>query len=212
MQLFERTARVALRMRTTMTSCCMTRITADADRTRPQVGQGLWSPTGCSGWKDYGAAENQAASASSQHHPAARRGEVSTAFGMQAADRRTTHRLHPNHPGPAGGKSAISAHCGIARATTSTRSHGATIVAGGMAAALHFDLAIPTSGCRRYMRHAPQPMRYSPTAILQRGFLHPGDQPGSESISMRPSQAISYRRVGAPITGSIDSRMHDDHW
>src|SRR6202012_4495240 len=61
-----------------------------------------------------------------------------------------------------------------------TGCHGATDLSPGcMAAALHFDLSVPTFGLQEYMRHASETDAVFPHAYrFEGGSLHPGDEPG----------------------------------
>ena len=91
-----------------------------------------------------------------------------------------------------------------------TGCHGATDLSPVcMAAALHFDLAIPNFGLQEYMRHAPQTDAVFPHAYrFSEGFLHPGDQPGlGVDINETLAAQYPYQRAYLPVNRLEDGTM-----
>jgi mannonate dehydratase len=91
-----------------------------------------------------------------------------------------------------------------------TGCHGATDLSPVcMAAALHFDLAIPNFGLQEYMRHVPQTDAVFPHAYhFKEGFLHPGDQPGlGVDIDETLAAQYPYRRAYLPVNRLEDGTM-----
>jgi len=78
-----------------------------------------------------------------------------------------------------------------------------------MAAALHFDLAIPNFGLQEYMRHTPQTDAVFPHAYhFKEGFLHPGDRPGLGVDINEPLAAqYPYQRAYLPVNRLEDGTM-----
>ena len=91
-----------------------------------------------------------------------------------------------------------------------TGCHGATDLSPVcMAAALHFDLAIPNFGLQEYMRHTPQTDAVFPHAYrFKEGFLHPGDQPGlGVDINEILAAQYPYQRAYLPVNRLEDGTM-----
>jgi mannonate dehydratase len=91
-----------------------------------------------------------------------------------------------------------------------TGCHGATDLSPVcMAAALHFDLAIPNFGLQEYMRHAPQTDAVFPHAYrFNEGFLHPGDEPGlGVDINETLAAQYPYQRAYLPVNRLEDGTM-----
>jgi mannonate dehydratase len=91
-----------------------------------------------------------------------------------------------------------------------TGCHGATDLSPvSMAAALHFDLAIPNFGLQEYMRHTPQTDAVFPHAYrFKEGFLHPGDQPGlGVDINEILAAQYPYQRAYLPVNRLEDGTM-----
>ena len=91
-----------------------------------------------------------------------------------------------------------------------TGCHGATDLSPVcMAAALHFDLAVPNFGLQEYMRHTPQTDAVFPHAYrFQEGFLHPGDQPGlGVDIDETLAAQYPYQRAYLPVNRLEDGTM-----
>jgi mannonate dehydratase len=91
-----------------------------------------------------------------------------------------------------------------------TGCHGATDLSPVcMAAALHFDLAIPNFGLQEYMRHTPQTDAVFPHAYhFKEGFLHPGDRPGlGVDINETLAAQYPYQRAYLPVNRLEDGTM-----
>jgi mannonate dehydratase len=91
-----------------------------------------------------------------------------------------------------------------------TGCHGATDLSPVcMAAALHFDLAIPNFGLQEYMRHTPQTDAVFPHAYrFKEGFLHPGEQPGlGVDIDETLAAQYPYQRAYLPVNRLEDGTM-----
>jgi mannonate dehydratase len=91
-----------------------------------------------------------------------------------------------------------------------TGCHGATDLSPVcMAAALHFDLAIPNFGLQEYMRHTSQTDAVFPHAYhFKEGFLHPGDQPGlGVDIDETLAAQYPYQRAYLPVNRLEDGTM-----
>ena len=91
-----------------------------------------------------------------------------------------------------------------------TGCHGATDLSPVcMAAALHFDLAVPNFGLQEYMRHTPQTDAVFPHAYrFKEGFLHPGDQPGlGVDINETLAAHYPYQRAYLPVNRLEDGTM-----
>jgi mannonate dehydratase len=91
-----------------------------------------------------------------------------------------------------------------------TGCHGATDLSPVcMAAALHFDLAVPNFGLQEYMRHTPQTDAVFPHAYrFQNGFLHPGDRPGlGVDIDETLAAQYPYQRAYLPVNRLEDGTM-----
>jgi len=91
-----------------------------------------------------------------------------------------------------------------------TGCHGATDLSPVcMAAALHFDLAIPNFGLQEYMRHTPQTDAVFPHAYrFNNGFLHPGDEPGlGVDIDETLAAQYPYQRAYLPVNRLEDGTL-----
>jgi mannonate dehydratase len=91
-----------------------------------------------------------------------------------------------------------------------TGCHGATDLSPVcMAAALHFDLAIPNFGLQEYMRHTSQTDAVFPHAFhFKEGFLHPGEQPGlGVDIDETLAAQYPYQRAYLPVNRLEDGTM-----
>jgi mannonate dehydratase len=91
-----------------------------------------------------------------------------------------------------------------------TGCHGATDLSPVcMAAALHFDLAIPNFGLQEYMRHTSQTDAVFPHAYhFKEGFLHPGDQSGlGVDIDETLAAQYPYQRAYLPVNRLEDGTM-----
>jgi mannonate dehydratase len=91
-----------------------------------------------------------------------------------------------------------------------TGCHGATDLSPVcMAAALHFDLAIPNFGLQEYMRHTPQTDAVFPHAYhFEEGFLHPGDRPGlGVDVNETLAAQYPYQRAYLPVNRLEDGTM-----
>ena len=91
-----------------------------------------------------------------------------------------------------------------------TGCHGATDLSPVcMAAALHFDLAIPNFGLQEYMRHTPQTDAVFPHAYhFKEGFLYPGDRPGlGVDINETLAAQYPYQRAYLPVNRLEDGTM-----
>jgi mannonate dehydratase len=91
-----------------------------------------------------------------------------------------------------------------------TGCHGATDLSPVcMAAALHFDLAIPNFGLQEYMRHTPETDAVFPHAYrFNAGSLHPGEQPGLGVDIDEPLAArYPYQRAYLPVNRLEDGTM-----
>ena len=91
-----------------------------------------------------------------------------------------------------------------------TGSHGATDLSPvAMAAALHFDLAIPNFGIQEYMRHTPETDAVFPHGYrFAEGYLHPSDRPGlgvdyDETLAARFPYSPAYLPVNRKLDGTM---------
>ena len=91
-----------------------------------------------------------------------------------------------------------------------TGCHGATDLSPvAMAAALHFDTAIPNFGIQEYMRHTKETDEVFPHAYyFDDGYLQPGDKPGlgvdyDEKLAAR----FPYERAYLPVNRKTDGTM-----
>ncbi len=92
-----------------------------------------------------------------------------------------------------------------------TGSHGASDLSPVcMAAALHFDLSVHNFGIQEFMGHAPETDQVFPHAYtFERGFMHPGDQPGlGVAIDESLAAKYPYERAYLPINRKLDGTMH----
>ncbi len=91
-----------------------------------------------------------------------------------------------------------------------TGSHGATDLSPVcMAAALHFNLAVPNFGIQEYMLHTRETDRVFPhTYSFQDGMLHPGEAPG---LGVELDEALAakypYKRAYLPVNRLEDGTM-----
>ncbi len=94
-----------------------------------------------------------------------------------------------------------------------TGCHGPTDVSPiGLAATLHFDLAVPSFGLQEYMRHTDETDAVFPHAYRYAdGSVHPGEAPGhGADIDEAAAARFPYRRAYLPV-----ARLHDGtvwHW
>jgi mannonate dehydratase len=90
--------------------------------------------------------------------------------------------------------------------------HGPTDISPiGMAAALHLDLAIHNFGIQEYMPHNEATLNVFQTSYtLDRGFLHPGDEPGlGVSLDEEAAAAHEYTKAYLPVNRLTDGTVHD---
>lgn len=91
-----------------------------------------------------------------------------------------------------------------------TGCHGATDLSPVcMAAALHFDLAIPNFGVQEYMRHTEETDAVFPHAYrFEDGMMHPGDAPGlGVDIDEKLAAKYEYKRAFLPVNRLEDGTM-----
>ena len=91
-----------------------------------------------------------------------------------------------------------------------TGCHGATDLSPVcMAAALHFDLAIPNFGVQEYMRHTAETDAVFPHAYsFEDGMMHPGDAPGlGVDIDEDLAAKYEYKRAFLPVNRLEDGTM-----
>lgn len=89
--------------------------------------------------------------------------------------------------------------------------HGATDISPvGMAAALHFDLAVPNFGIQEYMRHSAETDEVFPHAYtFADGYLHPGDEPGlGVTVDESLAATFPYERAYLPVSRLEDGTVH----
>ncbi|HTY94757.1 MAG TPA: D-mannonate dehydratase ManD [Steroidobacteraceae bacterium] len=90
--------------------------------------------------------------------------------------------------------------------------HGATDLSPVcMAAALHFDLAVPNFGVQEHMGHTPETLRAFPHHYrFEGGYMHPGDAPGlGVDIDEALAATQPYRPAFLPVNRLEDGTMHD---
>ncbi|WP_402842000.1 enolase C-terminal domain-like protein [Microbacterium sp. GXS0129] len=90
--------------------------------------------------------------------------------------------------------------------------HGPTDISPiGMAAALHLDLAIHNFGIQEYMPHNEQTLEVFQTSFtFDRGFLHPGEQPGlGVELNESAAAAFDYTKAYLPVNRLEDGTVHD---
>ena len=90
--------------------------------------------------------------------------------------------------------------------------HGPTDISPvGMAAALHLDLAIHNFGIQEYMPHNAETLEVFQTSFtFDRGFLHPGDQPGlGVELDEQAAAGHDYSKAYLPVNRLLDGTMHD---
>jgi len=91
-----------------------------------------------------------------------------------------------------------------------TGCHGATDLSPvTMAAALHFDIAIPNFGIQEYMRHTKETDEVFPHAYhFEKGYLHPGDKPGlGVDYDEKLAGKFPYDRAYLPVNRKLDGTM-----
>jgi mannonate dehydratase len=91
-----------------------------------------------------------------------------------------------------------------------TGCHGATDLSPVcMAAALHFDLAIPNFGVQEYMRHTAETDAVFPHEYnFENGMMHPGDAPGlGVDIDEELAARYEYKRAFLPVNRLEDGTM-----
>lgn len=94
-----------------------------------------------------------------------------------------------------------------------TGCHGATDLSPvTMAAALHFDIAIPNFGIQEYMPHTKETDEVFPhTYHFEKGYLHPGDGPGlGVDLDEKLAAKFPYERAYLPVNRKLDGTMF--HW
>jgi mannonate dehydratase len=92
-----------------------------------------------------------------------------------------------------------------------TGCHGATDLSPVcMAAALHFDIAIPNFGIQEYMPHTQETDEVFPHAYrFADGQLYPGDAPGlGVEIDEDVADRFPYARAYLPVSRRADGSMH----
>lgn len=90
--------------------------------------------------------------------------------------------------------------------------HGPTDISPvGMAAALHLDLAIHNFGIQEYMPHNEQTLEVFQTSFtFDKGFLHPGDQPGlGVDLDEDAAAGHEYTKAYLPVNRLLDGTVHD---
>jgi mannonate dehydratase len=90
--------------------------------------------------------------------------------------------------------------------------HGATDLSPVcMAAALHFDLAIPNFGLQEHMGHTPETLRAFPHHYrFEDGYMHPGDAPGlGVDIDEALAAAQPYQRAYLPVNRLEDGTLYN---
>jgi mannonate dehydratase len=90
--------------------------------------------------------------------------------------------------------------------------HGATDLSPVcMAAALHFDLAVPNFGLQEHMGHTPETLRAFPHRYrLEDGYMHPGDAPGlGVDIDEALAATQPYQRAYLPVTRLEDGTLYN---
>ncbi len=90
--------------------------------------------------------------------------------------------------------------------------HGATDLSPVcMAAALHFDLAVPNFGLQEHMGHTPETLRAFPHHYrFEEGYMHPGDAPGlGVDIDEALAATQPYRRAYLPVTRLEDGTVYN---
>jgi mannonate dehydratase len=93
-----------------------------------------------------------------------------------------------------------------------TGCHGATDLSPVcMAAALHFDLAIPNFGMQEHMGHTPETLRAFPHHYrLEDGYMHPGDAPGlGVDIDEALAATQPYKPAYLPVNRLEDGTMYN---
>jgi len=91
-----------------------------------------------------------------------------------------------------------------------TGCHGATDLSPvTMAAALHFDIAIPNFGIEEYMRHTKETDEVFPHGYyFEKGYLHPGDKPGlGVDYDEKLAGKFPYDRAYLPVNRKLDGTM-----
>jgi mannonate dehydratase len=90
--------------------------------------------------------------------------------------------------------------------------HGATDLSPVcMAAALHFDLAVPNFGLQEHMGHTPETLRAFPHQYrFEDGYMHPGEAPGlGVDIDEALAATQPYQRAYLPVNRLEDGTMYN---
>ncbi len=90
--------------------------------------------------------------------------------------------------------------------------HGATDLSPVcMAAALHFDLAVPNFGLQEHMGHSPETLRaFAHHYRFEDGYMHPGDAPGlGVDIDEALAATQPYRRAYLPVNRLEDGTLYN---
>jgi mannonate dehydratase len=90
--------------------------------------------------------------------------------------------------------------------------HGATDLSPVcMAAALHFDLAVPNFGLQEHMGHTPETLRAFPHQYrFEGGYMHPGEAPGlGVDIDEALAATQPYQRAYLPVNRLEDGTLHN---
>lgn len=90
--------------------------------------------------------------------------------------------------------------------------HGATDLSPVcVAAALHLDLSVHNFGIQEYMAHSPETDRVFRHAYrLERGMMHPGEQPGlGVELDEAEAARYPYRRAYLPTNRRLDGTVHE---
>jgi mannonate dehydratase len=90
--------------------------------------------------------------------------------------------------------------------------HGATDLSPVcMAAALHFDLAVPNFGLQEHMGHTPETLRAFPHHYrFEDGYMHPGEAPGlGVDIDEALAATQPYKPAYLPVNRLEDGTMHN---
>ncbi len=93
-----------------------------------------------------------------------------------------------------------------------TGCHGATDLSPiTMAAALHFNLAVPNFGIQEHMHHAPLTETVFPHAYSYGGgYMHPGDKPGlGVDIDEAEAAKHPYKRAYLPVNRLEDGTLYN---
>jgi mannonate dehydratase len=91
-------------------------------------------------------------------------------------------------------------------------SHGATDLSPVcMAAALHFDLAVPNFGLQEHMGHSPETLRaFAHQYRFEDGYMHPGEAPGlGVDIDETLAATQPYQRAYLPVNRLEDGTLYN---